>query len=108
MFEKQFQNQQDMVKIYKRWRWLDGLATALAISGILMNIVEYEIAVIKNQIGVDLFVGGKLPNAMQLDRFKSFYSNVLRYLTLFTSIAAMFCLYLRRKYKNEWVNHLLS
>lgn len=45
---------------------------------------------------------------MKLPRFTSGYSNSLRYLTLATSLAAMFCLFLRRKYKNEWVNHLLS
>lgn len=97
-----------MLKIYNKWRWLDALATLLAMSGIFMSMVEYEIALGKRQIGVEVFVGDDLPDAMSMDRFTEVYTNILRYITLATSIAAMFCLILRRKYKIEWINFLLS
>jgi hypothetical protein len=86
------------------------VSTCLAVSGILIQIVSYETDVRSGLVSVKL-VNGKsedlMPARLQPRCLKPFF-NICRLLTLSTSICAIFCLYLRRKFKNEWANNILS
>jgi hypothetical protein len=109
---KQKADSNEYHKIFNKWRMYDLWTTIFAMIGLSVMIVNYEIDVWF--FGIQTFYMEDIANedmvlrAMTSDRYTSFHTKALRWIVALTSIAAIFSLLMRHKYKILWLNRFFT
>ena len=85
------------------------MATILAMLGLIISIASYEQDVRMFYVTIKVPVGDSIDNhnAMDSNRFNAWYNQFFKWVVFFTTIAAIICLFMRKKYKNDWINNYL-
>lgn len=83
------------------------MATAFAISGLIISIMLYEEDVRLYQTTVLIPEGFTLADmdAMESQRFLKWYNWLIKWIIFATSMLGVVCMMIRRKYKNMWFDN---
>ena len=92
--------------IYNKWRRCDDMATLFSTGGLIIAIIQFEQDVSEGQVSIDVRAGMDLSqiNAMDSDKFNSWYNWVYKCTTFALTCTAILFLILRRKFKNQWID----
>jgi len=89
--------------------------TIFALSALLVAISLYEIDVREHLVATGIVYhpdedhsGINKPIAMESARWKSWHEHFMRWVIFGLDMCALWCLYLKRKYKIKWVNNYLK
>jgi hypothetical protein len=97
-------------KVFSTWRRFDDMATLMAMAGLLTSLIGYELDVSRGSTTLVVGPGQSIHDydAMDTVRYRSLYNKVFKWFTLATTLAAIGCLVMRRRYKTLWADNFLN
>ena len=99
----EFNNRQKQYhRIFNQWRDFDFISTTLAMIGLTLALVNYEIDIANDQIPLDPSKYGD--NAMLEPRNQKPTTNMFRLIVMITSLLSAGCLIMKHYYKVLWLN----
>ena len=90
--------------IFNKWRDFDFMTTCLAISGLLLSIINYEYVILSSPV-IDK---DKNPDPKLLERNTNSITVTLRLIVTITTLLSSFCLYKRHLFQMYWSNKYIT